>query len=293
MSNQDDEDLPTLSDLRGQSTDVLQYFDEDDTLSDLRKSEPEEKGQSTDVLENFDVEFEVEGKLLKANKNCLSMISPVFKVMFKGEFKEKEETIIPLPGKAYDAMLKFIEVTHTGKALDYEMIQQLLPLAHEYDCKSVLRRCEDFLLKTPVSFDLFLLASNYDLKQLEEECINGLLWHNFHDMTFSSYGQLDSDAKVKYLERKLARCEGELTRLNIAEKRVADVERCLNTSLTNVICCDAELYKIRTKANAQYWSSGSKNNDGNHIAGSIPNACQRCISFKYWTLQNLLHASQA
>ena len=98
MSNQDDEDFPTLSDLRGQSTDVQENFDEDDcftTLSDLRDSETEEKSQSTDVLENFDVEFEVEGKLLKANKYCLSMISPVFKVMFKGEFREKEETIIP------------------------------------------------------------------------------------------------------------------------------------------------------------------------------------------------------
>ena len=155
-------------------------------------------------------------------------------------------------------MLEFIEVTHTGKALDYEIIQQLLSLAHEYDCKSVLQRCEDFLLKTLVSFHVFLLASKYDLKQLEEKCINELLLHDSHHMTHTSYGQLDSDAKVKYLERKLARCEGELTRLNIAEKRVADVERCLNTSLTNVICCDAELYKIRTKANAQYWSSGSK-----------------------------------
>ena len=37
------------------------------TLSDWQESEPEKNGQSKEVLENFDVEFEVEGKLLKAN----------------------------------------------------------------------------------------------------------------------------------------------------------------------------------------------------------------------------------
>ena len=59
--------------------------------SDSEESEIEEKGQSIEVLENFDVEFEE--KLLKANKNCLIMISPVIKVIFKGEFKEIEQTL--------------------------------------------------------------------------------------------------------------------------------------------------------------------------------------------------------
>ena len=86
------------------------------TLSAWQESEPEKNGQSKEVLENVDVEFEVERKLLKANKYCLSMISPVFTVMFKGEFKEKKETRIPLPTKAYGDMLEFIEVTHIGKS---------------------------------------------------------------------------------------------------------------------------------------------------------------------------------
>ena len=50
-----------------------------------------------------------------SNKKCLSMISPVFKAMFKDDFKEKDETRIPLSGKAYDDTLEFIEVAHTGK----------------------------------------------------------------------------------------------------------------------------------------------------------------------------------
>ena len=265
----------------------------DDDLCIFEESEPKEKEQSTEVQENFDVEFEVEGKLLKANRNCLSMISPVFKVMLKGEFKEKEETIIPLPGKVYDDMLEFIEVTHTGKALDMERTKQLLPLAHEYDCKSVLQRCEEFLLKTPVSFDLFLLASMYNLEQLEEECMNGLLSCNFNDRTSVSYDQLDSHAKVKYLERKLENCEGELQSLKLVEKKMEKVEKCLSESLTNVICCDAELDKIRLKENQFRVRKSGSYNDGNHIAGSMGNSCERCILFKYWTLKNLLSESSA
>ena len=168
-------------------------------------SEPNLKLQSTAVIENADVEFEVEKKLLKANRGCLSMISSVFRVMFNGNFKERRETKIPLPGKMYDDMLEFVEVTHTGKAIEKANVQIILPLANEYDCKPVLRECEYFLLfEGSSTLGDLVLASTYKFLKLENKCINQLVWGDFSGVVKDSrYNELSSETKVRLLEKKL------------------------------------------------------------------------------------------
>ena len=52
--------------------------------------------------ETSDVVLEVEGRELHVNRAVLAHYSPVFGKMFFSDFKEKEQSKVPLPGKSYD-----------------------------------------------------------------------------------------------------------------------------------------------------------------------------------------------
>ena len=92
------------------------------------------------------------------------MISSVFRVMLKGSLKERRKTKIPLPGKMYKEMVEFVEATHAGKEIDGANVEIILPLVNEYDCKTVLHECEQYLLLegTRTLYDLLLAITTSD-----------------------------------------------------------------------------------------------------------------------------------
>ncbi|KAL3881862.1 hypothetical protein ACJMK2_028254 [Sinanodonta woodiana] len=75
-----------------------------------------------------DLELEVEGKTLYVTHSFLAMISPVFRRMFKSEFKEKEAKSNNLPDKKYEDVLTFLRWT-------------ILWLALKVTSKRVLNEC--------------------------------------------------------------------------------------------------------------------------------------------------------
>ena len=256
------------------------------------ESEPQQ--QSADIIENADMEFVVEGRVLKANRGCLCMMSSVFKVMLKGCFKENRQSRIPLPGKTYPQMLEFIEVTHAGKSIDDENVEMVLKLANEYDCKPLLPRCEDVLSKRVPTFDLLYLASEYNLCQLQEDCLGSLLSQDFNSIASTNYHRLGSETKVKYLERKLDDVEGQLMELKKGEEKVKKIEEISSTPLANVICCNETLKDFKSSRKPVIWPKFEGNlthiqNAGRHIAASQPHLCDICRDFKYWAIEKTLH----
>ena len=62
--------------------------------------------------ETSDVVLEVEGRELHANRAVLAHYSPVFGKIFFSDFKEKDQSKVPLPGKSYDEMANFFNVLY-------------------------------------------------------------------------------------------------------------------------------------------------------------------------------------
>ena len=62
--------------------------------------------------ETTDVVLEVEGRELHANRAVLAHYSPVFGKIFFSDFKEKDQSKVPLPGKSYDEMANFFNVLY-------------------------------------------------------------------------------------------------------------------------------------------------------------------------------------
>ena len=245
-----------------------------------------EQIQSAEIMENADVEFEVEGKVLKAVKVCLSMSSPVFKAMFKGDFKEKSASKIPLPGKAYADVLEFVEVIHSGRCVDDKNVEMVLPLAHEYDCKSLLQKCEGILVNKESSFDHLAMAGKYGLQKLQGKCVTDLLQEN-HCRAYG-YDKIDSDTKVVYLERKLQETEQEFALLQKMKEKMQKLEVICSTNLIDVICSNTASHIIKRET-LKDWPNVSQHkanyndlgNAGDHMVGSKCDFCESCTKVRY------------
>ena len=259
--------------------------DEDDRLS-----ESEEQLQSEEIIENADVEFEVEGNILKAVKVCLSLSSPVFKAMFKDDFKEKTASKIPLPGKAYADVLEFIEVTHSGRCVDGNNAGMLLPLAHEYNCRSLMQRCEEIFMNKRSTFDQLAMAGKYGLQKLQEKCINNLLDESHckgHD-----FKKIDSDTKVAYLERKLQHTKIQQIdhisaqsstehKLLAMQKKLDKIGNVINKNIPDYVCCARDLDRFLGETAHSFFTQESS---GDHVAGSQEDFCITCAAFKYFAI---------
>eukprot|EP00105_Crassostrea_gigas_P011871 XP_011427702.1 PREDICTED: BTB and MATH domain-containing protein 47 [Crassostrea gigas] len=98
-----------------------------------------------------DVILEVEGMQLHVCKQVLADNSLMFERMFRSEFKKKDLTKIPLPGKKIKDMVEFLRSFYdpeTIPPITDDTVFTILPLAEEYQVLEVKERCETFIIQT-------------------------------------------------------------------------------------------------------------------------------------------------
>ncbi|XP_061187122.1 uncharacterized protein LOC133195286 [Saccostrea echinata] len=193
------------------------------------EKEKEEKEYFPYNPEMTDLTLIVEEKKLYVAKIVLMEASPVFRKMLTDEFKEKNASEIPLPGKEYSSFVLFLRCIFPREyvTLTESNIEELLPLAHEYDVKCILRECETWLLtelefkkaKVPfhhlnVESDVKYLVkclyygSEYNLKELYGECFQTLIPYKLtRYMQNEYYSMLPEKNKRKLLESRLSMIE--------------------------------------------------------------------------------------
>nr|XP_022302825.1 uncharacterized protein LOC111110563 [Crassostrea virginica] len=97
--------------------------------------------------ETTDVVIRVDDKRMHLSRGTLMQASPVFRKMLGSNGKEKQAEIT-LPEKSYEEVILFLRCISPREfvKLDEESIGVVLPLAHEYQVKATLQKCEDWLL---------------------------------------------------------------------------------------------------------------------------------------------------
>ncbi|XP_060588695.1 uncharacterized protein LOC132744097 [Ruditapes philippinarum] len=119
-------------------------------INQIESGEEDEEMKSYDFTMKTwrdDVTFLVEDQRFYATKAILAIASSVFEAMFGTNFRESEVKEIPLPGKKSEDFNEFLHCMYpnTQKKIDANNVYKILPLADEYNVKSLVKKCQRYL----------------------------------------------------------------------------------------------------------------------------------------------------
>lgn len=194
-----------------------------------------------------DVAFLVEGRRLYASKSVLALVSPVFECMFGEQFAETYQDEVPLPGKKFvefHEFLKCIYPTSHGP-ITVDNVTQLLPLADEYQVKSLTKKCDKFLFshllaneEVPLTYLLQCheMAARYRLKDVRDICVNIISERQPEEVTEAKDILQESDSLLQ-LQSDVIKKQGrdrEATRTELV-KLYMNVDTSTNSVMADII----------------------------------------------------------
>ena len=185
-------------------------------------SSEDDKGRSrhrfSEPWEDSDLILVVEDEKFHVHRLILSMNSPVFKAMFKSQFKEATANEIPLPEKKANEILDILKRVYSKQFIEEpveiteENVEHLLKLSDEYQIKHIFDACINFVETHPKTkqnvMKLRKMATNYNLDRVRDECDN--LLKNLKLTTLSEIVDLkglDQETLQYFLEQRIKRLE--------------------------------------------------------------------------------------
>ena len=186
------------------------------------RSSEDDKGRMkhrfSEPWEDSDLILVVEDEKFHAHRLILSMNSPVFKAMFKSQFKEATANEIPLPEKKANEILDILKRVYSKQFIEEpveiteENVEHLLKLSDEYQIKHIFDACINFVETHPKTkqnvMKLRKMATNYNLDRVRDECDN--LLKNLKLTTLSEIVDLkglDQETLQYFLEQRIKRLE--------------------------------------------------------------------------------------
>ena len=127
-----------------------------------------------------DVVLVVDYHRLHVHRAVLAVWSPVFEEMFTSKFQENGKKEIPIHGRRANEIIELLQMIYpsVGEKLTEENCHRLLELAHQYQMKVIVQRCENFIIRMMnwnSSKKEFLrelvFAQKYNLQKLKHESI--------------------------------------------------------------------------------------------------------------------------
>lgn len=156
------------------------------------------------VKDLSDVVLIVENEKFYVSKLFLSFQSPYFKALLMGEFKESNQSEVVLNDLDPEDFQKFLEVLHGELAINDETIEGILQIADMYDCHTVIRFCEKFLLEKSKfnCKEKLQLSSRYNLNELKVNTISQIKSSkDVYAMFQNDFKDLDSTITTELLNK--------------------------------------------------------------------------------------------
>uniref|UniRef100_A0A0N4ZQY7 BTB domain-containing protein n=1 Tax=Parastrongyloides trichosuri TaxID=131310 RepID=A0A0N4ZQY7_PARTI len=153
-----------------------------------------------------EAKFIIDGIDIYANKDYLSLYSPVFKKMFNSNFAESNMKEIPLNQICIGDFIELLEVIYPcHKGITEESVESLLILGDMFDISYVMEKCEQFLVSTDqVKLETKLFWSDkYVLKELYDICLSKLRngYDIIHLKESLEYAELSDAAKISIFDK--------------------------------------------------------------------------------------------
>ncbi|CAO4367684.1 unnamed protein product [Caenorhabditis nigoni] len=149
---------------------------EDDLAKMLLETERNQKSMKFDddvATESSDVVLKVGDQKFYLSKLYLSFHSTYFKSLFSGNFSESQKSEIELKDINPMDFQKFLEILYGERSIEDCTCSQMLSLSDYFGAKTVIRRCEEFLMKEskkPLK-EKFDAAVQYKMDNLTKKCI--------------------------------------------------------------------------------------------------------------------------
>ncbi|XP_078375181.1 kelch-like protein 24 isoform X3 [Oculina patagonica] len=170
--------------------------------------------------EDSDVILVVEDEKFHVHRLILSMNSPVFKAMFKSEFKEATNNEIPLPEKKASEVLDFLKQLYVQERQEITLnnVEHLLKLSDEYQVKVIFDPCVKFLDNQPKTEEnamkILVLASLYKLENVRQSCYYVFKNMKLQSILKASQDQdLDKENMQNILSQRIERLENFLDKV--------------------------------------------------------------------------------
>ncbi|XP_052766415.1 uncharacterized protein LOC128207504 [Mya arenaria] len=171
-----------------------------------------------------DVAFVVEKKQMYAAKVVLALASPVFEAMFGSEFTERYQNEVELPGKQFESFHEFLCCLYPNikKPITIENVYKVLPLADEYQVKSLKKKCEKFLQRFVMSADVstekilvcLTEVTLHNLNSVRDSCITRLLDKNPSDLVNIPSGLVSDEIMAMVLKEVVEKQQAANTALH-------------------------------------------------------------------------------
>ncbi|CAO4367668.1 unnamed protein product [Caenorhabditis nigoni] len=151
--------------------------------------------------ESSDVVLIVGYRKFYLSKLYISFHSTYFKSLFLGNFSESQKSEIELKDIDPNVFQYFLELIYGISQLDDTIIMEILKLADFFDAKTVIERCQEFLLnrsEQPLKLK-FQAALKFKMEKLKVKCYSeikkitdfrGLLPPNSHDYSQDDWMEL-------------------------------------------------------------------------------------------------------
>ncbi|CAH3022051.1 unnamed protein product, partial [Porites evermanni] len=176
------------------------------------------KHRFSEPWEDSDLILVVEDEKFHVHRLIMSMNSPVFKAMFKSQFKEATANEIPLPEKKANEILDILKRVYSKQFIEEpveiteENVEYLLKLSDEYQIKHIFDGCINFVETHPKTkqnvMKLRKMATNYKLDRVRDECDD--LLKNLKLTTLREIVDLkglDQETLQYFLEQRIKRLE--------------------------------------------------------------------------------------
>ncbi len=150
-----------------------------------------------------DIELEVDGKRLSAHRALLAAISPYFKKLFTGNFKEANQNVITLHGLTFESLNSIIDCFYTpGLDISSENLSGILAAANLLQISNIVSQCHQFMkdkMSVTTCFPFLRLAEKYDFEDIRVQA-NDFVLPNFLKLCHTSdFKELSKDALVYYI----------------------------------------------------------------------------------------------
>ncbi|KAF1766902.1 hypothetical protein GCK72_006860 [Caenorhabditis remanei] len=105
-------------------------------------------------------------------KKFLAVHSSYFKALFLGNFNDSKKSEITLTGIDADDFQNYLELLYGDDSIDEFTVEGLLLVGDMYDTPSVIRKCEQFLLKESKKTlkKKLQMSMKYHLEALNKQC---------------------------------------------------------------------------------------------------------------------------